>query len=262
MPIDPTKTATLRKRASVEVNRRFFRLKKSVKETILDKESPLLVVNEKANSGRFIFMRQAEKVEEFNAYLQEEINREILFIEGGGEIQNHWLNVHVGAGYERGAKKARTAIERGIPTLTSLPDYSPFTNPFHLDRAELIFTRTYSDLKNVTNVMSAQMSRVLADGMISGKSPREIAKLMGERVDKIGRTRANLIARTEIIESHNQAGIGEAELLEKQTGVVILMKWSATRDGPPRERQVHRFWHGDLLTREEANERIGEPNCR
>lgn len=260
MAKDPTSTTVLRSRAAKEVNRRFGSLRRAVIRTVLRKETGLITNATTDADGRFVFLRDAKKVEEFNAYLGELVEEEILRIEGGGEVKDHWLNKHVGDGYRRGAAKTRLAAERAIPLLEALPDYAPLANPFHAERAELIFTRVYSDLKGVTEVMSTQMSRELANGIINGHNPKKVARAMADRVDKIGRTRSRLIARTEIVESHNSASINESRVLEAETGVEVMMEWITALDG--RERPSHRARHQNVYTKDEAQSLIGEPNCR
>ena len=255
---DPTKTFQLRQRAVAEINRRFAKIRKAVREAVLVGG----LVTNAVSPGQFEYTRDANKIPEFNAWLQNEIDREILGIANGTipAPEDHWLNVYVGDAYERGAKKTRAYAERNINSLDSLPDYHPLGNPFHMERAELIFQRVYSDLKGVTEVMSSQISRELANGMMRGLNPKEVAENMADRVDKIGITRARLIARTEIVESHNRASLNEAEELEEETGVAIKMQWVTSMDG--RERPSHAARHLKIYPRDEASNMLGEPNCR
>jgi SPP1 gp7 family putative phage head morphogenesis protein len=260
---DPTKTLVIRNRASKEINKRFNKIKTFVRDSIFIGN---LITNATQKFSlirprQYEFLRDSSKIAEFNRFLQLEIDREILGIADGTiEPKNYWLNVHVGQGYERGAKKTRLIAERGIKSLVGIPDYSPLLNPAHIERAEFIYTRVFNDMKNVTDTMRGQMSRVLADGMLQGLNPKDVARNMLDRVDKIGMTRARLIARTEIVESHNQASIKEAELLEKETGVPIKMQWITSLDG--RERETHRQRHLLIYTADDALRLIGEPNCR
>lgn len=259
---DPTKTLTLRNRATREIDARFNRISRAIR-------SAFTVGNLKTNvrlarSGEFEFTRDIELVPQFERFLQEQIDEEILRVESLSTIErareDHWLNRHVGEGYRRGAVKTRLAAERALPSLLALPDFNPFANPAHLDRAALIFQRTFTDLEGVTKTMSTQMSRILSEGIVQGRSPRDVARDLVGRVDNIGKTRAKLIARTEIIESHNSASIVEAENLERDTGVEIKMLWTTALDG--RQRHSHEARHNKIFSRERAQELIGEPNCR
>jgi SPP1 gp7 family putative phage head morphogenesis protein len=256
---DPTKTLMIRNRASKEIDRRFSKIRKFVRDSI---NIGKLVVNVSiVDPDKYVYMRDQDKIPEFNRELQKLIDQEILGLTDGTiNNENYWLNVHIGQAYDKGARKVRIAAERAIVNLAKLPFYSPFINPAHVERAELIYTRVFNDMKNVTDVMRGQMSRVLAEGMLRGENPKKVAKAMINRVDAIGITRAKLIARTEIVESHNQASIKEAELLENETGVEIKMQWLTSIDG--RERASHRSRHLVIYSRDEALSKLGEPNCR
>lgn len=254
---DPSKTLVIRNRASREITVRFSKIKKFVRDSIF---TGGLITNIVA-PRQYEFLRDKDKIAEFNRFLQLEIDREIFDIAvGNAEPKDFWLNVHVGQGYERGAKKARLIAERGIKSIVGIPDYSPLLNPFHIERAELVYTRVFNDMKNVTDTMRGQMSRTLADGMLQGLNPKTVASNMLDRVDKIGMTRARLIARTEIVEAHNQASVRETQLLSKETGIKFKMQWVTSLDG--RERPTHRDRHLKLYTEDEVLDLIGEPNCR
>lgn len=59
-----------------------------------------------------------------------------------------------------------------------MPDFLPdidviFNAPFYLERVGLVYTRTYTDLKGITDTMASQISRVLAQGMAEGRNPRK-----------------------------------------------------------------------------------------
>ena len=258
---DPTRTLVLRNRASREVNRRFSKVKADIRSAF---KVGNLITNRTASPGEFTFTRDVNKIPEFERFLQQSIDQEILRTNQLSPTQrgreSHWLNVHIGEGYRRGATKARLAAERSLPNLQKLPDYNPFTNAAHIARSELIYQRVYSDLQGVTQAMSKQISSILAQGIIKGQNSGEVAKLILDRVDKIGITRAKLIARTEIIESHNLANIKEAELLEKETNTKIKVMWLTALDG--RQRHTHDLRHENIYTREEAEQLLGEPNCR
>jgi SPP1 gp7 family putative phage head morphogenesis protein len=255
--LDPTKTLSIRNRASKEIDKRFSKIRKFVRDSIFTGGLITNVVSPR----QYEFVRDQDKIKEFNRWLQIEIDKEILGIaEGSIEPQDYWLNAHVGQGYAKGARKARIIAERGIRSLVGIPDYSPFANPAHIERAQLIYTRVFNDMKNVTDTMRGQMSRVLSDGILKGEHPRIVAKNMIGRVDAIGITRAKLIARTEIVESHNQASIIEGSLIAKETGIKEKYQWIGSDDG--RERDSHIARNNKIYDKDEVLSLIGEPNCR
>ena len=273
--IDPTRTLTLRKRAIAQVDRRFNRIKKAVTESIVGND--ILGNAEAAPKRRFVFLRDPDKLDEFNAWLEEQIRLEILDEKLAAaaillnpelkDKRNNWLNVFIGAGYVSGIKAARQSFYKSSATRGrsyvakgDLPKETIFANPAHTERAEFIYTRVYAGLKGVSQTMANQMSRVLADGIIRGDSPNEIARKLNDRVDKIGRTRARLIARTEIINAHQSASIIEGQELANLLGEEVLYQWHTSLDG--RERPSHRARHRKKYTKRKVETLIGEPNCR
>ena len=262
MKTDPTKTLTLRNRTSRTIDARFNRVKRAVRSAF--NVGGLVTNTRMAQDGEFEFLSSREKIPAFESFLQEQIDSEILRLSPltPQEIafENHWLTSSVSEGYRRGAVKSRLAAERNIPQLNALPDFNPFANPNHVERGEIIFRQVYSDLVGVTEAMSKQMSRTLAQGIIQGATPRKVAANMSARIDKIGKTRAKLIARTEIIHAHNLAAIQEASNLSAETGVEIKMEWNASLDD--RVRHTHEERHGKLFDAQAVIPLLGEPNCR
>ena len=115
-------------------------------------------------------------------------------------------------------------------------------------------------MKGVTEAMNGHLSRELALGMAGGQSPYAIARRINERVDKIGIVRGRLIARTEIIQSHNEAALNEYERAEIEIGETVKVEWVATMDN--RVRPHHAERDGKIYERSVAREMLGEPNCR
>jgi hypothetical protein len=191
----------------------------------------------------YAFATSAEKLTAFTKWVQEQSK---LYLLSGGQdgydvvngppMSIHgndtwWASKYLISGYKKGmtraAQEMRKAglkeykniiftedqpIETGINAL--------FNMPIHADRARLLFTRTYEDLKGVTDSMSRKMGQVMADAVIAGDAPDTVAKEMYEILDG-NKARARMIARTEIIRAHNtgsintyrQAGIDGVEVV-------------------------------------------------
>jgi len=115
-------------------------------------------------------------------------------------------------------------------------------------------------MKGITESMKGQMSGVLAMGMAEGRGPYDIAYKLKDRVEAIGITRARLIARTEVVHTHNAAAMNEFESLEGIVGETIYVQWWTALD--ERVRATHAARHGKVFKRKTAQGLIGEPNCR
>lgn len=258
---DPTRTTTLRQEFEGAAAKRFRWLKGRINEAVISQDGFGL----KTNRGEFDFPRSADKVSAFMAWLQSQVNAGILEIRQGETVaraaERSWASLYVRSAYHRGmAHSASQLRKEGVDVA---PEWvtEAFTRPFHADRVGLAYTRTFEDLHGVTQAMSTQISRELATGLASGKGPRDIARGMVNRVDKIGITRARMLARTEVIRAHAEAslnsyeeagvmGVGvEAEWRTAQDDAVCAECEAAARAGP--------------YTIEEARGMIPlHPNCR
>lgn len=266
---DPTRTLSLRKRFMREMDQRLNKLKRLVfdllvTQNFLQPDTPLrseiIVINAEYNNT-------AAKVESFMRWLKEQEDAGILqtsFRSGTSFTRQPWSNVFIQSAYQKGIQRAQIESKKAGFTLETPPiggglGTPSFNNPFHIDRVGLLYTRTFNDLKGITNEMDKQISRVLSQGMIEGKSPRTIARDINNRIDKIGITRARTLARTEIIRAHHQANINEFELAGVEK-VTVLAEWvtAGFRVCP-----LCQFNEGEIFKLSEIRGLIPlHPNCR
>ena len=252
-PRDPTQTLFLRNQASKEVDRRYELVNDFIKESMLEPDSVTVVAPER----RYAFTRDADGVNSFSTFLRGEIHREVT---GTNHPESFWLNGYIDPAYSKGVQRSDRAIQKELPAQPVPFLESPLSNPAHLERAKLIHTRTFTQLNGINETTAQQITRVLTDGILRGESVDTITKNMINRVDKIGKVRARLMVRTEIVNAHNTAAILEAERLESALGEEIKMIWyHSQRENP---RLDHLSWHNTIMSKALAASRIGEPNCR
>jgi SPP1 gp7 family putative phage head morphogenesis protein len=81
------------------------------------------------------------------------------------------------------------------------------------DRAaiDILLTRDLSGLKGITDELSKQIMQEITDGMLRGDSMAEVARAIDQRVDSIGRVRAEVLARTETMKAYNEGAITQYE---------------------------------------------------
>jgi len=255
--VDPTRTMGLRRQFLAEVNRRFNWLATVIHRAIVDKdvfgllgggaenittlqlpaakfslspEDALRVVRERA----FDFPRTADKVDAFMDWLEEMEQRSVLEVtHRPGAIrgvEEAWSDVFVRSAYQKGIQQSRAELRKAgydIPKFSPDPQQDmaiAFNQPFHADRVGALYTRTFRDLQGITRAMDAQISRTLAQGLVEGRSPLQIARSLTDRVKKIGRTRARTLARTEITRAHHSANVAEARAAGV-LGVRIVAEW-------------------------------------
>lgn len=237
---DPTQTTMVRWAFEREVNRRFAELRRLVQAAVVDNDvlglasSPGPRVHvEIPRPGAFAFSRTDRKISSFMEWLRLAAQDNILDVRLGVPMaraaETAWSNVYIQSAYQRGLAQAANELRgQGVSVSDRYID-GAFLRPFHVDRAGIAFTRTFDELRGVTEAMDQQISRVLAQGLVEGRGPMDIARSLNDRVDKIGRTRARTIARTEVISAHAEATLNtydEAGVL----GVRVMAELATAQD--------------------------------
>ena len=238
-----------------------------------------LITLEPPNAARFAFRRPAVRAEEFMQWLGEQQKAGILEVIQGPAGPEPWTNTYVRSAYQKGLASGRANLRAAgadLPSFTSAgASFATVMNqPFHAERLALIYQRTFTDLKGITEWQSTQISRVLTQGMAEGIGPNEMARRMNDIIIKKtgaefppnhpkgmrGMNRARLLARTETVETFNRAAVAEYERAEDIIGRRIMVQWESA--GDERVRDVHEDRSGRIFTREEFLTLIGDPNCR
>ena len=174
------------------------------------------------SNTRWKFSSDPQKLKQFQAWLKQQFGKDLT----SPEVEELWRRF-IESGFRKGAGRAfddtRAAVRVAATEPQQLDFYqgtkqeflrSAFGRPVAVEKVQLLAARSFDEMQNVTADLSQRMSRTLADGLVQGKSPRQIAD---DLEDDIGfsRQRAELIARTEIIRAHAE---GQLEALE-QMGV-------------------------------------------
>lgn len=275
--MDPSRTAGLRRRLITDLRQKFNRIALAIAD-LIEKEDAF-DLGKQTTSGaspfqpianaRYGFLSNPRKLEAFRKWLKTLLETQLT----GRSDQELWQRF-IQSGFEQGAKRSfddvrKRAIDAGNPLdEQKLAWYggnkeeflrSSFAQPVAREKVELLATRSYGDLDDITTTMSNRMSRTLASGMTRGLSPREVAR---ELVDEVGlsKRRAETIARTEIIRAHAQGQLMALEQLGvKELGVMV--EWSTT--GDDRVCDLCAPLQGVVLKIEEAQDMLPRhPNCR
>jgi SPP1 gp7 family putative phage head morphogenesis protein len=191
--------------------------------------APSVVVHQTAPAKRYAFPSDpAGKAQAFMDWLRGAEESEILEVltRDGHRITSvyPWQNTYVRSAYARGVTQASAQLRQAKIVIPQFSMAAVFNYPMHADALALLFSRNFTDLKGITDEMSAQIARVLTEGLSSGVGPKQVAKLIAGRVDKIGIVRGELLARTEIIRAHAEATLNRYQEfgVEGVTGDVEL----------------------------------------
>ena len=258
---DPTRTTALRKRFSVDMRKRFLVIRRAVLSHVyiddaygLEPETTGLV----GNVREFEFLTDAGKVRQFRAWLQEQINTGVLSVEPGLE-STPWLSTYVESAYKKGVVRAYVDA-KGFDADEQAFFLDAFSSRSGLAKIELVSTRAFEGLKGITHAMSNDMSRIFADGLAHGRSPRVVAKELADSVAGITKKRALVLARTEIVNAHSEGQLDSFEKLGVET-LGVDVEFSTAGDG--RVCQVCASLEGQTFTTKTARGVIPvHPNCR
>jgi len=271
MPLrsDPTRTTMLRRQFVADMRRRFKSIAKSVRELVVDLDvfglSGPVSFLQAVSPGVWRFRTDPQKVQAFRDWLQEQVDRKILTVDHTGKP---WTASYIDSAYRKGVVRAfedvrKEALSEGADFYAGTKEEflrSAFAQPERLSKIELLATRAFEDLRGVGSTMGQQLSRELASGLAHGLNPMTIAKGMTERIGNLTRTRAELIAQTEIIAAHAEGQLDSFQDLGVEE-VGVLAEWSTAGDDRVCERCG--AMEGQLLTIEEARGMIPiHPRCR
>jgi len=214
---DPTNTGGIIRAYIADFNRRWRKIIDLIVETVVVNNAlhlgePLSDIFELVAAqaaGPFQFRQDAGKVEDFNNWLSNLLDDDVLEVRRSstGRVTNNskWQDTFVRSAYSRGLNHAEQALRsQGIPfdsrTVSDL-----FNAPLHRGALELLYTRQFTDLQGITTEVSDQISRVLTEGLATGQGPLDMARTMRKRIEVIGMTRSKVLARTEIIRVHAES---------------------------------------------------------
>lgn len=215
--VDPTRTKTPRKRFTGHLRQRFNAIKWHIRRGVVENDAFNLTGGDGAADirrlagnvptddsltpgvGGFDFPRDRQAVEAFGEWLDTALEEEVLEEYAGDQ--------YLRQGHARGIKHADAELrsEGYDPPESSVA--ATLRKPVHREKLELIYGRAYQELRGVTDATAQEMRRTLAEGLAEGVGPRDLATDLNDRVEKVGKTRAEVLARTEVVRAHSAGTI-------------------------------------------------------
>lgn len=225
---DPTGTRSIVNRFDADLGRRFRSLKGLIVESLVSNDALGLkksvgdsaivrsVRDEALPSRAFAFSRSQDKVAGFMGWLRQQQDERVLGVFPGTPMERAaetaWTNTYIESSYQKGIRDAGSKLRAAGATVASSWVEQAFTRPIHADRLGLAFTRTFSELKGITEAMDQQISRILAQGLAEGQNPMVIARrINSEAFDRRAIVRSRVLARTEVIAAHAEATLNGFE---------------------------------------------------
>lgn len=227
---DPTKSITLRKNYARAMRKRFDRVKGLVRRSIIENDALRIrdgfifsVFNQEKE--RFVFTRKEELENRFNQWLQKAIDEEVLEAEivtgPSREVasRTEWQNKYVRRAYGKGVRDADVRLRGvGVQNQQLMQETAEeiFNKPIHAEKLNRMFSHNFEVLKTAVetgkpDVAGEVMRRELTKGIAEGLNPRDMARniatAINQDVIEVAKSRAEAIARTETIRTHNVAAL-------------------------------------------------------
>lgn len=214
---EPSRTRSLRQTYAQKLRGAWDRIRAAAREGIVENNALGLQTEALADvptGGDFEFDTDAQKVEAFRRWLDRQTQADILR-QVGDE------NQFIARAYEKGVENAHTEL-RALGLTEGDVAATATQLPVHREQLQRLYARNFRALEGMTEATGREMSRVLSEGLASGDGPEDIARDLADRIDKVGRTRATTIARSEVMNSHNAGRLQEWERAGvQQVGVLI-----------------------------------------
>jgi len=204
---DPTNTAQLRRSFVKEVRRRFGTVRGNIRELVGYERDAFGLRQDAAladASDVEQFASRPTKVRKFAQWLREQFRDNVLEPVSRREVKNgeHWTASYIRAAANRGWKNGAGRLQsEGVAVATDGVE-DVFNAPIARRQLRKLYTRAYENLQSVTREAAPQVRDILTKGLAEGKNPRELARVLTKEVRTIQHTRAETLARSEIIHSH------------------------------------------------------------
>lgn len=196
---EPTRTKTLRSQYQQRLRGRWDAIRAALREGIVELDAFSLQTEALVDAPRdFDFETEADQVAAFERWLERQTDREILQQYGRD-------NQFITRAYERGLEDAGAQLNTLGFAESGQVGATAMRLPVHQEQLQNLYARNFRALEGMTEATANDMRRVLSEGLAAGDGPRDIARDLSDRIDAVGRTRANMIGRTEVMHSHNRA---------------------------------------------------------
>jgi SPP1 gp7 family putative phage head morphogenesis protein len=230
---DPTNTAQIREGFLREVRRRFRRLRGQIREAVGYEDDVLHL----ADDARLAdaddverFPTDAGKTRAFIKWLRGKLTDDILEPATRGEVEDgeHWSATYIRAAYSRGWENAMERLqEAGVSTAGIDRDIFDLGVPRRQLRR--LYTRAYDNLKNIAEGDLQPIRETLTQGLADGWNPRKMADKLTDEVRSLQRARAEVLARTEVINSYADATLDRYDRAG-QSGVTVSGEFATADD--------------------------------
>lgn len=242
---DPLGTDSRERRAMLDFQRRFVRIRKGALDIFDSVQYRKLETNaSRPSTGSYQYELDDARADLITAMIASMVDE--ILLEGGR--QEFWFNdVYVKPAYVQGTALTYSNLAaQSVAYAVSKPTFEALiASPPYRRRIALIAGRQFEQMQGfASDVAKDKLAGVLVRGMIAGKNPAAIAHDIVERTD-VDYKRALRIARTEINQALRTARADEAKDAQDRLGLrTKIMHISALS---PTTRDEHADRHGRLF---------------
>jgi len=227
---DPTHTLEVRENFAQDIRGRFRRVRGLIRRTAGYENDAFGIAQQAEDTGAYDFPTRREQINAFIEDLKTWIGAEILEPATFSQLRQgeHWTSEYVRAAYYIGHQGAVGRLnQEGVSAQVIQPD-DLLSRPMRVKTLRDLYERTYQNLRGITDDMADIIRTELTEGFAAGENPRKIADRLTDKVSNLQKTRAETLARTEVINAHSEATLDEYE--NAGVDVVGHGDWQATQD--------------------------------
>lgn len=226
---NPSNTHAIQREFIREIQRRLKQIRGLIRKTIGYKNDALhlkqqtqpssLQVNAEPKES-FDFPTEQGRIRAFMRVLRGWLREEVLGTVDTSKIQDgeHWTGKYLRNAYVTGVQLAEGRLMQEGVSITASEREAILDRPISIRQLQDIYTRAYSNLKDITDDMAGVIRRELTEGIREGENPRKVASRINREIQDITHTRAVTLARTETMRSHADATLRTYE----QAGVDVV----------------------------------------
>lgn len=209
---DPTRTRVLRSRYESAIGGRLRRVSSLNRISIVDNDAfalsggVILLTDQPAAPGQFSGSA-TEKIERYESWLRQVFNTILLAGATATTLGRQWFTRPIQEAYTRAVRRADRLLGSPQPP----PLRSVISTSLHDEALAFLQARNFNELKGLSEVAAQQLSREIAEAFTQGLAPRAMARRISSRIGQIRRTRAKVIARTEVIRAYAEATLNRFE---------------------------------------------------
>lgn len=268
MADNPTRTITIEKAWRLEIARRWRKFGRLIIEE-LKRLNDQIIVNKAVGIN-------ATQTRAYMSFVQQQINDLLLVTdrapnwEATYQLQAYQRSLEMFGAQLRaqGETAAANALETrlgqtlsGFTSVASLSAGVGSLAPIHRDALEFVFNRGYESLNGWTDKLAMEIRQSVFNAVEEGQGVAELSRNILKRVE-VSKSRANLIAQTEVNQAYGIAQINEARRASELLGEPVGLRWLTRRDDLVRHQ--HAIWHGTVSDPDETARRkqVSPFNCR